>query len=343
MTEPSPPRMKLVGPSPSPNGRVSDFLSYLVFQAEHVRIGLEITACVFLYYLVYGIVPWNLLNVSPEWISLFSWFIACLALVWCDQVFLCRPLHIFKKARHMDIDGAYESALHVLEKIGPKSKTWIRFPMPKYHLERTRIFAHAERFVEAEEELELAKQAGLNDAEYRLARCIIHKAKDEVDKAVSELKELHNLIGTNPSLLAEEGILLMHQRRDYREARKLLTQALQDPKVYYLERGTLSLIITGYFEVTRLWTGEAEEGLDGLTQAIDQLQAISMYDREYRPYLACLLLERAYYLVTHRQPERGIRDTGLANSLCAYPHIRRRTADVSEELNHRYNIKLEPC
>ncbi len=317
------------------------FLSYIVFQAEHIRIGLEITFCIFLYYTFRFAFPWDTLNMPSDWVPLGSWFIACGLLVVCDQVILCKPLRLLRKSRYLDIDGAYDHALSYLEKIGPAAQSLIPFPKKRYHLERVRILTHAERFQDAEEELSQAHGAGLTDAEFHLARSLIYKAKHEVDAALSELQAVQQLWTNNPIVVAEQGLIELYERKDYRAAKAAFKRVVAMPNVHYLEGGSFAQIVTGYLHVTRLWTGEAEEALNDLSQIIAELRVVAQYNREYRPFLAALLLERAYYFATHREPNGALRDMRIARGLCAYPPIKRRLGEINDELSWRFSI--EPC
>jgi len=330
-------------PPDKTKGRKAAFahmLSYLVFQAEHARIGLEISACLVVYFLLQFIFPWGSMGVPSGWSSLACWFTACGLLVAFDQFVLCRPMNALKRARHCDIEGRYEQALALLETIGPRSSSFIRFPKVRYHLERAQILTHAAQFEDVESELTFAKDAGLEQSDYHLARCVYFKAKSDIEAALKELQDAQLILGDNPFLIAEEGLLTLEATKDYREAKKLFKKALDVPNVVHLEGGILAMIISGYFEVTRLWTGQAEEAIEGLTYVINQLKSVSFYNREYRPYLAALVLERAYYYATHTEPDAAVLDVKAANELCAYPPIQRRTEDVKEELDWRYSIKL---
>jgi hypothetical protein len=321
--------------------KLSKFLSYIVFQAEHIRIGLEITLCVLLYLFLQSAFPWSFFNVSSEWSTLFSWIAACGLLVYFDQSILCRPVYSLKKARSSDLAGKYDDALGELEKIAPHGSSLIAIPQNTYHLERARILTHATRFDAVEEELTSAKAAGIRDVDYHLARVEYLKASNNIDEALSELQNAWNLIGENPSVMAEEALLILEYKKDYRQAKSLLKKALGSFTFTTYQNDLSGLIYAGYYEVTRLWTGEAEEGIEGLSIVIDQLNSISTYNPEYRSYLASLLVERAYYLVTHQEPDQAVHDTKRANYLCAYPRIIKRTDEIKEELLGRFHIQLD--
>ncbi len=320
---------------------LSSVLSYLVFQAEHVRIGLEISACVLVSFLFQITLPWTFFGVPMEWTSFASWICGCMMMVLCDRSLFQRPITVFRKARLLDIEGAYDQALRELESIGPRSSSLVSFPLTRYHLERTRFLTHARRFEDAAIELELAKDAGLGKADYHLSRFLLLKEQENVDSALAELAEARAVYGENAVFLGEEALLLIEEKKDYRAARSLLKKALASLKFTNKDASVLHLIITGYLEIARLWTGEAEEALEGLTETIYQAKSLMLSNRDLRPYVSFLLLERAYYYVTHKAPDEAMSDLTLANRLCAYPRIQRRAKEIVEELNWRFNIVLE--
>ena len=63
-----------------------------------------------------------------------------------------------------------------------------------------------------------------------------------------------------------------------------------------------------------------------------------LYVDTLRPILAFLMLERAYYLATHKEPRAAIVDMKLALTYCTFPPFITRGEDIREELAWRHEL-----
>lgn len=323
------------GGSVSTLSNLQRFGTYLAFRGHGVRVGLELSACILLYSVLSAFLPLPIEGMSIDAQTLFSWFASCFTIALFDQLVLLRPLRRFRAACELELQGRYDEALKLLETISPTSKSIVTVPKPLYHLRRSLIYTHAERFANAAHELAQAQNCGLNALEYYVGRSELFRYRKEFEAAQGELQMAEYVVGNNPVLCLEEALLRMEQR-DMRGARNALDRVLALPCAAHPNGESTYALGRAYLEATRLWTGEAEEGLVGLTEAITNLRMAADYIEALRPTVASLLCERAYYLVTHKEPVAAEFDAQVALKLCRYPHIQKRTAEVEEEKSWRF-------
>ena len=103
---------------------------------------------------------------------------------------------------------------------------------------------------------------------------------------------------------------------------------------------TTHAIATAYIAVCDLWRGKAEEGIENISAYIERLKAGVFYVDRLRPILSNLLLERAYYYATHRDPSNAVLDY---NQSLAFTKVAENSAialKVREELMDRHEIQI---
>ncbi|MFN8391892.1 MAG: hypothetical protein U0136_16500 [Bdellovibrionota bacterium] len=331
-----------------PEHTFSDFLTYLAFEGHTVRVGLELTSCVVMFQILELVFPWTFFGVAAEWKSVWSWFTACILVILFDQLCLCRAVYTFRKVYQLSLAGAYEAALALLEKIAPERKLLVRCPATMFHLVRAEILAQAETFRSAERELELAEEAGAKGELISIMRSRLYllenaeNAENAFSKAQETIQEAKEEFGDTSVLCLEEALLMLEQHSDLWEAKRALKRVCSMPDQLHYSGDTTSQIARAGLEATRLWTGEAEEGLNGLNVAIERLRSMALYLDTLRPILALLHLERSLYLATHKEPELAGFDLRMGLALCNYPHIRKKAMKVQEELAWRHKI-LQPA
>ena len=305
-----------------------------------MRIGLELSFCICLYALFRVAVPWEGLGVTAGVYPLLAWFLSCILVSLFDQIVLCRPVHLFRGSYVFELRGHFDKALELLELVSPDSDVLVPCPKPLYHMRRAEIFTKAGRFQEAESELLQAKVAGIHIEPYYVARSELFRAREDYSQARLQLEQCESLVGKTPNLRLERALTLIEERKDLRDAKLALKEVLSLPNMEHISGESTHNLAGAFLQVTRLWTGEAEEGLLGLNKAIDQLKTSAFYLETLRPTLASLLIERAYYQATHKAPEEAVSDFKRGYVYCLSPHLKKLAAKVREELEWRYKISL---
>lgn len=325
--------------APAEDASLSAFLSYLVFEGHAIRVGLEMTLCVLLFITLDQFFPWSSFGITTRWQPITAWFSSCTLVVIFDQFFLCRPAAIFRHSYQLSLVGAYEKALQILEKISPVTTSIVKLPASQYHLLRADILTQSESFRAASCELELAALNGAKPEQVYILRSRLLRVEGTADafsRAQHELKTAQSSFGETPSLALEEGLLLFEQRDNWWEAKNTLSKVSKLSPQPHFSGDSVPQLAQAAWEASRLWTGEAEEGLVGLSDAIERLKALAFYIDPLRPFLAMLYLERSHYYATHKEPEAAYLDLKSGLALCAYPQIRRRAKVVQEELLWRF-------
>lgn len=334
-------RLSHLEPAVSRWDAVRPTLSYLAFEGHGVRFGLQLSSCVILYTFL-AILPWHTIGVVGEWRMLVAWAVACSFIALSDQFVLRRAVYGSRDAYQLALAGAYEQALRTLERVGPNSNLLVPCPRPLYHMLRADIFTQAEAFASADRELQLAERAGAKADVRHVSKSRILRGQGDFETALVELDEAALRCGATPTILLEKGVLLLEQRQDLWGAKRLFEQVAGMDEAAHFSGDSSTQLARSYLEVSRLWTGEAEEGLEGLSRAIDRLRGIVVYVDTLRPVLAYLCAERSYYLATHKEPHAACADLKLATALCTHPSLRKRAEQVMEELRWRYGISYSP-
>lgn len=322
----------------------SGVLTYLAFEGHAVRVGLEVTFSILFFKVLQVFLPWHLTGIPSDWQPIWAWFGACLTAIAIDQAVLCRSVYTFRRAYQVALAGAYESALLILDQIAPSADVLVRCPKRHFHLLRAEILTLSEMFRAAECELQFAYEAGAKGEQVAIARSRIFRAEhldESFNKAQSELDSAQDRFGATAVLELERGMLLLEEHRDLWEAKRRFRKVCEMPDEVHYSGDTTSQIAQASLEATRLWTGEAEEGLNGLNMAIERLRSLASYVDTLRPLLALLHLERSLYLVTHKEPELGCFDLRMGLAICNTPVLRKKADKIQEELGWRYQHLFE--
>lgn len=325
----------------SSQGALSDFLTYLAFEAHGLRIGLELGMCVVCYALISKMFDWVQPSTAENWHGLVAWFGACSLVIAVDQLFLCRPVYVFRTAYQLSLAGAHDEALRMLEFISPERSMLVRCPAQLFHLLRAEIFTASETFGAAERELQLAQHAGAADDQIAIAKSRLYRRENSGDafrRAMEVLEAAERHHGECAILTLEKGLLQLESREDLWSAKRTLRLAAEMVDQPHFMGDFTSNIARAGLDATRLWTGEAEEGLEGISKAIDRLRSLAMHVDTLRPLLAWLLLERAHYLATHSEPDSACVDLRIGLALCNAPSHRKRAERIHDELEWRYHI-----
>lgn len=310
-----------------------DFLSYLAFKAHSLRFALELVVCIALFTVFRLALAFS--PIESGWQPLSAWILACLTVSVMDHVLLIPPYFLLRRAHALDAAAKHEDALSLLEKIGPRSQRFIRYPQTAYHLTRARFLLHAESFSDARGELEFARANGLLLQPYLLTRIEIARAQGDLDQSESEIKSARELLGDHASLAFEEAFQILESRQDWRAAEKLFRRVGELPDVEHSSGMSTKSLARAFVEVCRLWTGRAEEAILSLSKEIEFLVAAYSATDNAHPYLSRLYLERSLYLATHQEPEAARSDLRLSQLLCLHPWAKRFAEKVQEEIQWR--------
>ncbi len=314
------------------------FLTHLVFEAHGMRVGLELSLCVISYTIVSLAIPWQAMGVPMKWSTLISWFGCCFIIILFDQLFLCRSVYTFRRSYLLAVNGAYEKALELLELIGPTSSAFIKLPKSLYHLHRAEVFMHSSEFQIADQELQLAEHAGIAPEILYIMRSRYYRAQAELETAAEELQAGEAHVGATPLLRLEQGVLELERGTDRWKAKRAFEEVLELPDFPHFCGESCHVLARAYLSACQLKTGRAEEGLEGITKAIDRLRSAVMYVDTLRPVLADLMLTRSLYLATHREPGAAAIDLKIALAYCSFPRFAKRGDEIREELQWRHQL-----
>lgn len=318
------------------------FLTYLSFNSQALRIGLEIGFCFSIFIIFQLNFPWSVVGISNEWSSLFSWLISCFCVILLDSFVLSRSVNIFRKAYQLFLVGAYQKSLLQLEKVSPYNNTVFCCPIIYYHLLRAEILMLSEEFLLAEKEIKYAENHKAPKEQLLALRTKFFKSLSPESSNISALKFLQSARETHGEtavICLEEGLLLLESHQDLWKAKKQFKKIAEEmnEETHYSGQKTKELALAG-LAATKLWTGEAEDGLNNLNRAIDKLRANALYLDTLRPILALLYLERSHYFATHKEPTPACFDLRMALALCSHPNIRKKAIQIQEELSNRFQM-----
>ena len=308
---------------------------YLVFEAPAVRLGLELTLSTVLYIVLSLAFPWQLLEVSAKWASLYSWFIACSSVLLVDQSVLCRSSFILREAFLLSLQGQKEKATMLLESIAPASGRSLPLPASVYHLSQATFLMHAGEHRAAGSALMLARQTGLPDIKFYIAREQLKRSGTVIQGNRPEKK-----LEKAPQLLLEKAVSRIEGRTDWWESSEDLKQVLKLGNEAHPCGETTHCLAAAYLAVCDLWRGRAEEGLVSLGRSIAVMKSSAYYVERLRPVIANLLLERAYYFATHRDSNGAVLDYNQALALARVSSITSVAVRLREELTDRFGIEL---
>ncbi len=322
----------------------SSFLTYLSFNSQPLRIGVEIASCFSIYIVFQLFIPWGNFGISKDWYSLFSWLASCLTVVLLDQFILSRSIYTFRKAYQLSLVGAYQKALLLLDQVSPYNSKFFCCPEVYYHLLRAEILMLSESFLAAEREIKFAENYKAPKEQLIALRAKFNRLLSPENSPAGALNFLQNAKeahGETAIICLEEGLLLLEEHQDLWKAKKQFKKVVDEmqEETHFCGEKAAELAEAG-LAATKLWTGEAEEGLNNLNKAIDKLRSHALYLDTLRPVLALLYLERSHYLATHKEPAASCFDLRMALALCSHPNIRKKAVKVQEELSSRYQVLI---
>jgi hypothetical protein len=318
----------------------SKTISYLVFQAHGVRVGLELSLCVIVYALTTALIPWQLLGVPEKWSVIICWFGSCFGIIVFDQLVLCRAAFNLKRAYLLNLNGEHQDALDALDEVGPQTERRITLPQDLYHLQRAEIFTSQKDYDKAYAELQLAEFAGADEYRIRLVRSSTYSEQSDFVQAHAEIQALMDIHGETAVLKLEQALLHFRQREDLWMCKSLFKEILELPDAAHFAGESTRQIALAYYNACRLFTGEAEEGLIGISDSIDRFRSAILYVDSLRPVVSELLLERAYYQATHKEPQAAFLDHKVAMSLCKKSSFCQRSEEIKEELAWRHEMEI---
>jgi len=318
----------------------SALLSHLAFNSRALRVGCELSLCFLLFLAFKHWLPWSLLNVSAAWIPLCAWMAACVAISILDIKLFSHAITNFNLTKRYDVSGAYSKALDALDTIAPNSSALVKLAPESYHLLRSRILAHAEFTDRAQSEILIAASEGADGIDYFRQRIEIQRIKGDFAAAFTELEIAKQRLNQISTLALEEALLCLEQRNDLRKAKQLFQTVISAPSQPLVGEQTTVTMAGAFYAATMLWTGHAEEGLEALDDAIARVKVDACYCEDLAPHLSWLLLERAYYLVTHKEPEQSLSDYSIASQLCQYPTLSKLRSMIKDEFEWRYKIAV---
>lgn len=319
--------------------RLRQFAGYLTFEGLGSRIGIELSISVLLYSGAILFFPWEAVGVRLEWRGLCAWFSSCALVMIFDHRLFSRPAAIFHLVCQLDCRGAYEPAIKLLDQLSPYGGSEVPCPNWIFHLKRSEILSHLGRPDLSAVELDLARESGAPSLQLALAAITQQRCSGCFDQAAEQLAAARGVHGDLALLALEEALLVFEQHAEPRKARKLFERVLMLPNQLHFSGETTKVIAHGYLDATRLWTGEAEEALAGLSDAIRSVEATASIIESLNPILASLMLERSFYLATHQEPLPAVQDLKKALALCSFPPQRKRALEIKDELEWRYQMK----
>lgn len=323
---------------------ISGFLTYLSFNSQPLRIGIELAFCFSIFIFFQVVIPWGKFGVSKDWYKLFSWIASCTTVVFLDHFVLSRSIYTFRKAYQLSLVGAYQKALILLDRVSPYSSKFFCCPEVYYHLLRAEILMLSESFLAAEKEIKFAENYKAPKEQLISLRTKFNRlvsAENSTLGALNFLKEAKATHGETAIICLEEGLLLLEEHQNLWQAKKQFKKVAEEmqEETHHCGEKTSELAQAG-LAATKLWTGEAEEGLNLLNKAIDKLRSHALYLDTLRPVLALLYLERSHYLATHKEPGAACFDLRMALALCSHPNIRKKAFKIQEELSVRYQVMI---
>ena len=337
-----PPPLGLSSPSPAASSfqrALKSFAGYLAFDGLGARIGLELSISVILYSAAITFLPLESMGIRRDWHGLIAWFGSCFVVMLFDHFLFSRPAAIFRLVCQLDCRGAYEGAIRLLNQLSPYSSAPVPCPKWIFHLNRSEILSHFGRPDLSEIELEAAEESGAPPLHLVLASIGLIRSRGDFEVAASALESARAVHGDLALLKLEEALLVFEQHSEPRQARRLFERVLSMPNQLHFSGETTRVLARGYLAATRLWTGEAEEALAGLSDSIRSVEAAASIIESLNPILATLMLERSFYLATHQEPHPAVQDLKRAIALCAHPAQQKRALEIKEELEWRYQLK----
>jgi tetratricopeptide (TPR) repeat protein len=291
-------------------------LSYLTFQAPGVRLGVELSLCFVLFEFFSA-------ATSEPGKLLFIWFGACSLVAALDWFIFFPLIKRLEMARRFSYQGRVEEALLCLTELNEA------LPLPYFHLQRARVYADNSRFIEATQELRLARKVSPAEECARVELDIL-RAQGEFEAAATRLKasESPEQVFELAVTRFEEG----HSQKSYGVDRDCLREAARLFEEVGKKAANLQALTELYSQSCSLWLGRAEEAFPKLIRDLRTLPLSTDPCSPLNRHLGRLYLSRAYYALTHGERLLGASDHRLGSALLPPVQLKQLKAKIGEEL-----------
>lgn len=308
---------------------IKKFLGFTSFKAPIAGIFFKISFITILYSVL---IPVLKAAGMSDFLQLSFWFLICGGIAYFDYKFLGASQRAFAETYRLQQKSQFSEAISLLKSTSsPKElapcPNDIFFPRL---IELQIAKGDIEESVRTLDKLKDYPELSLQKEIYTL------KISEANHGAKEALSEVSNLI-EEPEYKYEKALLLLKAKDDYPQLKKVLKEILKEPNNYHAS-SNLHDLSNALLEVSNLWTGRAEKGLENLSLYINIFQKNSILNPALKEFLGLLYIERAYYLATHKEPHKALSDISLAKLISSHSYIKERIEECEEELLWRHDI-----
>ncbi len=323
---------------------ISEFFGYLALEGHGVRLGLELTFCIFLFNFL-SIIFKGIGGAEQNW-EIAAWFAAWISTGIIDYFFFGTASRIYQATFKLQREGHTEQAENLLKSIAPDSGSSIACPQALYYRRLSEIRITGEKFRAAEEAIDCLKLQKENSQLVNLLTSRLIEAQDGPEKALEFISSNNSEDGEDTSSSSdltkfEEAVLMLKSGANRWETRAKFDEILETENYIHPSGSSAHSLASAYREICRLWTGHAEDAIEELGMHIAILQRGAIGEPYLREHLANLYVERAYYLTTHSEPWKAKQDTAIAKALSSSRYVSERLEACEEEMLWRYEISPE--
>jgi len=315
---------------------LAEFFGYLALDGHAVRLGLELTFCIFLFNFL-SIVFKSLAGTDQNW-EVAAWFAAWISTGLIDYCFFGTANRIYQETFKLQREGKPEEAELLLNSISPESDSSIKCPQSLYYRRLSEIRISGEQYDAAGEAINCLKLQKESSSLVKLLTSRLIEAQDGPEKALEFINQSTEEDRSSSLTLFEEAVLMLKSEANRWETRSRFDGILESEDYIHPSGFSAHSLAAGYREVCRLWTGHAEEAIEELGLHISLLQRGILTEPYLREHLANLYIERAYYLTTHGEPWKALQDTAIAKALSSSKYVTERLEACEEEMLWRYEI-----
>ena len=185
---------------------LAEFFGFLALDGHMIRLGLEITFCIFLFNILSGIFK-ALAPSGPNW-EIAAWFASWIATGLIDYCFFGTASRIYKETFTLQQAGETEKAELLLNSISPSSNSSITCPKKLYYRRLGEIRIAGGKFEKAQEAIEELSSNGGDSKSAELLKIKLIEAENGEEDCLSYLAESgeHQ---EDPLLLMEQGVLMI--------------------------------------------------------------------------------------------------------------------------------------
>ncbi len=323
---------------------ISEFFGYLALEGHGVRLGLELTFCIFLFNFL-SIIFKGLGGPGQNW-EIAAWFAAWISTGIIDYFFFGTASRIYRETFKLQREGEAEQAENLLKSLAPESGAAITCPQSLYYRRLSEIRITGEKFRAAEEAIDCLKIQKENTQLVNLLTSRLIEAQDGPEKALEFLNSNNSdneeeASSSTDLTKFEEAVLMLKSGANRWETRAKFDEILETENYIHPSGSSAHSLASAYREVCRLWTGHAEDAIEELGMHIAIIQRGAIGEPYLREHLANLYVERAYYLTTHSEPWKAKLDTAIAKALSSSRYVLERLEACEEEMLWRYEISPE--